>query len=139
MFLNLLRSGIYIKLLLLNRGLSCLLAWYDYFLNGFYRFALPGNIMLLSFKNKSVLLALVYLFIALIMPHAQAKTTKKYKQSKFYLVPPPPPYVPSMLPELSRYRGYGQYYSSFSINRSGTSPATYKPNKYLTYYFPNKN
>ncbi len=87
---------------------------------------------------------LALLFISLIMTQcvplsAQAThTAKKQKYNRYCLVPPPPPEVPSMLPELSRYRGYGQSYYSDSARPAGNSPIIYKPNKYITYCYPNK-
>jgi len=92
-------------------------------------------------KLKLMLLALSLLFVTFTtLSSAEAKTDQKQKHySKCYLVPPPPPYVPSMLPELSRYRGYGQAYYSYANSQSSNLPEPYKPNKYLTYYFPKKN
>jgi hypothetical protein len=45
---------------------------------------------------------------------------------RLFLVPPPPPYVPSLLPELTYSRYYGYSHAS-------NSPRLFKPNKYLTY------
>jgi len=95
--------------------------------------------MLFSLNKQFFLVSVSLIMTLLFAPGAQASNnTKKHKQSRFYLVPPPPPYVPSMLPELARYRGYGQNYYSSSTRQVGNSPILYKPNKYLTYCYPNK-
>jgi hypothetical protein len=81
-------------------------------------------------------LALI-LSVSFGLPAIAANNVKKPRHNKLYLVPPPPPYVPSMLPELSRYRGYQSYYSN-STSKAGSSPILYKPNKYLTYCYSSK-
>lgn len=48
---------------------------------------------------------------------------------RLFLVPPPPPYVPSLLPELS----YNRYYGYSLYGKSGSGPRLFKPNKYVTY------
>jgi hypothetical protein len=87
--------------------------------------------------------------------HTTAKTQHKVAQTKHrriayynknFLVPPPPPYTPSMLPELqySRYSQYSQRtdsaeagnpYSKYVYTRSGyEAPKPVQPNKYVTYW-----
>jgi hypothetical protein len=97
--------------------------------------------MIFSINNKHILVSISLIMTLIIAPSTQAATNnaKKVKHNnRFYLVPPPPPYVPSMLPELTRYRGNGQSFYSNSTTQAGNSLIIYKPNKYLTYCYPNK-
>jgi hypothetical protein len=96
--------------------------------------------MLFIVNNKHILVSISLIMTLIIAPSTQAATNnaKKAKHNRLYLVPPPPPYVPSMLPELTRYRGNGQSYYSNSTTQAGNSLIIYKPNKYLTYCYPNK-
>jgi hypothetical protein len=87
--------------------------------------------------------------------HSSAKTAHRVSQTrhrkiayygKNFLVPPPPPYTPSMLPEL-QYGHYSQSsqrtdspedgspYSKYIYTRSGYEPPKpVQPNKYVTYW-----
>lgn len=51
-----------------------------------------------------------------------------HNSKRMFLVPPPPPYVPTLLPELT----YSRYYGHSPYGKSN-SPRLFKPNKYLTY------
>jgi hypothetical protein len=61
--------------------------------------------------------------------HTQSK--RVHSGRRLFLVPPPPPYVPSLLPELTYARYYG--HSPYGYSHLNTSPKLFKPNKYLTY------
>ncbi len=91
-------------------------------------------------------LAVVFILIALIAPRASATAhgkntnhshrssthSRSYRNSKgAFLVPPPPPYVPTLLPELTYSRYYG--HSPYGSSNTSASPKLFKPNKYLTY------
>jgi hypothetical protein len=87
--------------------------------------------------------------------HSSAKTAHRVTQTrhhkiayygKNFLVPPPPPYTPSMLPEL-QYGHYSQSsqrtdsaeesspYNKYIYTRSGYEPPKpVQPNKYVTYW-----
>jgi len=86
--------------------------------------------------------------------HSSVKTAHRVTQNrhrkiayygKNFLVPPPPPYTPSMLPEL-QYARYNQStqraesadgspYSKYIYTRSGYEPPKpVQPNKYVTYW-----
>jgi len=90
--------------------------------------------------------------------HSSIKTAHRVTQTrhrkiayygKNFLVPPPPPYTPSMLPEL-QYARYnpgatqraesaedGSPYSKYVYTRSGYEPPKpVQPNKYVTYWAP---
>jgi hypothetical protein len=78
---------------------------------------------------------------------AQTRHRKIAYYSKNFLVPPPPPYTPSMLPEL-QYGHYSQQssqrnesaeagspYNKYIYTRSGYEPPKpVQPNKYVTYW-----
>lgn len=81
--------------------------------------------------NKPRFLLLSFALLMCCLPAVEAKTVaRKHINNKYCLVPPPPPYVPSMLPEL-RYQAAWRN-SAYSNSQIG-SAQTYKPNKYLTY------
>jgi|SRR5277367_4122724 len=76
----------------------------------------------------------------------QTRHRKIAYYGKNFLVPPPPPYTPSMLPEL-QYGHYSQSsqrnesaedgspYSKYVYTRSGyEAPKPVQPNKYVTYW-----
>jgi hypothetical protein len=78
---------------------------------------------------------------------AQARHRKIAYYGKNFLVPPPPPYTPSMLPELqyARYSSNSQKqespeeenpYSKYIYTRPGYEPPPKpaQPNKYVTYW-----
>ena len=54
-----------------------------------------------------------------------------HNSKRMFLVPPPPPYVPTLLPELTYSRYYG--HSPYGNSHISTSPRLFKPNKYVTY------
>lgn len=72
-------------------------------------------------KSKQIILFICLLTLSASHQSVEAKTAHKSRQSRLYLVPPPPPYIPSMLPELTYSRGiYGQGYDSNSkVARQG--------------------
>lgn len=89
-------------------------------------------------------IALAGIFIAVAAPEAQCKASKSSK-GKNYLVPPPPAYAPSILPELaySRYSGKKKPvakveeekpYSKYVFTRSGYEIRAKKQNPYVTYW-----
>jgi len=64
--------------------------------------------------------------------HRSSTHSRYYRHAKgTFLVPPPPPYVPTLLPELTYSRYYG--HSPYGSSNTSTSPRLFKPNKYLTY------
>jgi hypothetical protein len=82
---------------------------------------------------------------------AQTRHRKIAYYGKNFLVPPPPPYTPSMLPELqyARYSSNSQKqesaedgnpYSKYIYTRPGYEPPPKpaQPNKYVTYWANNK-
>ncbi len=95
------------------------------------------------------------LLCAIIAPQAICKTTKKSVKSshshsrrvahagKHHLVPPPPPYAPSILPEIAYARSRGinlqqkeaeppNPYSKYVYTSAGYEIKARKPNQYVT-------
>jgi hypothetical protein len=95
----------------------------------------------------TICISIAFIFLLLFAPLSNAAIQNKsnvrhlnhtqpvhnhsfHNGKRLFLVPPPPPYVPSSLPDY-RYQGHLPY----GYFRSGAAVKVFKPNKYLTYYF----
>jgi len=97
-------------------------------------------------KNLAFAIAISAALAALVFQPAEAKTKAHKRQTSNqhrygnYLIPPPPAYTPSILPELQATAGAEppkpvNPYKKYVYTREGhDEPPPVQPNKYVTYW-----
>ena len=89
-----------------------------------------ASLIFLSLASKSLAASQSNTTVKHSIHTQSAHIHPSYNSKCLFLVPPPPPYVPALLPELT----YSRYYGHSPYTRVSNSPKIFKPNKYLTYY-----